>query len=48
MSFRDYARLIRTSARRAAPQRSPHDLVSENFVFTHGLTPSQLFGRFDG
>ncbi|UCG40980.1 MAG: hypothetical protein JSV07_01615 [Acidimicrobiia bacterium] len=46
MAFSDYARLVRSTRRRTSMRPAPHDLVDENFIFTHGVTPSQLFARF--
>ena len=46
MSFSDYARRVRAVNRRAGMRPVAHDLVDENFVFQHGVTPAQLFARF--
>ncbi len=45
MSFSDYARRVRAANRRAGMRPVAHDLVDENFVFQHGVTPAQLFAR---
>ncbi len=46
MAFSDYARLVRSANRRAAMRPAPGQVVDENFVFNHGVTPAQLFARF--
>lgn len=46
MAFSHFARLVRNAHRRASMRPAPHDLVDDDLVFEHGLTPAQLFARF--